>query len=263
MHGTKTKEKKSAKFPIPKTTFEFGKNSRLWNTEFERTWNLVQTKVDVSFQLVINFHFRCENTSNLFSSSLQEFQANNNDNHLVDLFDFVAKSYTKDNSAENDVSGISFLRVAALLTGINKPDHYQHFKLLSNKMSKRNIAKSVFLPARDCPNVRVAMETLVSCLLSDGRKHNYQNEDDESLVANHNNSFSGNEATDTNDEDSEDDEPPIKLRRSQYTLSVLQSWYNEKYSKRSFDERPKLAVIMPNFEEFKPSVIKDLILILR
>lgn len=57
-----------------------------------------------------------------------------------------------------------------------------------------------------------------------------------------------------------DDEPPIKLRRSQYTMDVLQSWYETKYD--SEEKKPKLTIIMPNFEEFKPNVIKDLILIL-
>lgn len=63
-------------------------------------------------------------------------------------------------------------------------------------------------------------------------------------------------------ENDDDDEPPIKLRRSQYTLDVLQSWYDNKFSNKS-TTKPQLAIIMPNFEEFKPSVIKDLILILR
>lgn len=58
-----------------------------------------------------------------------------------------------------------------------------------------------------------------------------------------------------------DDEPPIKLRRSQYTMQVLQSWYDEQFELRH--EKQQLAIIIPNFEEFKGSVIKDLISILR
>lgn len=63
--------------------------------------------------------------------------------------------------------------------------------------------------------------------------------------------------------ESDDDEPPVKLRRSQYTLDVLQSWYDTKFANESNESKPQLAVIMPNFEEFKASVIKDLIQILR
>lgn len=71
-----------------------------------------------------------------------------------------------------------------------------------------------------------------------------------------------NNEMEVNDED-DDDEPPVKLRRSQYTLNVLQSWYNAKFSGTSNEMKPKLAIIMPNFEEFKPSILRDLILILR
>lgn len=68
-------------------------------------------------------------------------------------------------------------------------------------------------------------------------------------------------STEQNDiSDNSDDEPPLKLRRNQYTLDVLEAWYETKYANKS---KPKLAIIMPNFEEFKPNVIKDLTLILR
>lgn len=63
-------------------------------------------------------------------------------------------------------------------------------------------------------------------------------------------------------ESDDDDEPPVK-RRSQYTLDVLQSWYDAKFANKPMGCKPQLAVIMPNFEEFKASVIKDLIQILR
>lgn len=73
---------------------------------------------------------------------------------------------------------MAHLRVAAVLTGINKPDHHVYFKFLTNEMRKKKIARTVFLPARDCPNIRTAMETLVSCMLCNGRKHNYQDDND-------------------------------------------------------------------------------------
>lgn len=108
---------------------------------------------------------------------MQEIQANNNDGHLAELCDFVRKADQSFDDAIADLSERRLLRVAALLTGINKPDHHLYFKLLANTMSKKRIARTVFLPARDCPNVRTAIEILVSCLLSNGRKHNYRDED--------------------------------------------------------------------------------------
>lgn len=78
-----------------------------------------------------------------------------------------------------------------------------------------------------------------------------------------NDSEIGKEETGNGDNSNEDDEPPIKLRRNQYTLDVLQSWYNTKYANQSNDSKPRLTIIIPNFEEFKPTIIKDLIQILR
>lgn len=42
--------RKSSKTPIREINFGFGEKSPLWNTEFERTWKLVKSNVDVSTQ---------------------------------------------------------------------------------------------------------------------------------------------------------------------------------------------------------------------
>lgn len=98
---------------------------------------------------------------------------------MAELCNFVTQDSleSKDDVDSIDLSSMPLLRVAAVLTGINKPDHHHYFKLLASTMRKKKIARTVFLPARDCPNIRTAMETLVSCMLSDGRKHNYRDED--------------------------------------------------------------------------------------
>lgn len=67
----------------------------------------------------------------------------------------------------------------------------------------------------------------------------------------------------TDDIDTDNDDPPVKLRRNQYTIDVLQSWYDAKFSNEPNESKPRLTIIMPNFEEFKPTIIKDLIQILR
>lgn len=113
----------------------------------------------------------------------QEIQTNNSDGHLAELCSFVAQESVESKDGDSiDLPNMALLRVAAVLTGINKPDHHHYFKLLANAMCKKRIARTVFLPARDCPNIRTAMETLVSCMLSDGRKHNYRDEDGVSSI---------------------------------------------------------------------------------
>lgn len=75
-----------------------------------------------------------------------------------------------------------------------------------------------------------------------------------------NRSFLGDDSD--NDMETDADEPVIKLRRGQYTLNVLRSWYAQRYSGLD-SAKPKICVIIPNFEEIKPAVIVDLITILR
>lgn len=177
---------------------------------------------------------------------------------MSDLLDFVSKSYAKDSS--NDVSGSNYMPVAALLTGINKPDYHQYFKTLSDKLMDQEKSRATILPARDCPNVKTAIENLVSCTINCGKRNNYREDAFAPDNSSSRESASSSESESGSDGDSE--EPPIKLRRNQYTLSVLHSWYSAKYPAAS-NVKPKICVIIPNFEEMKPSVMKDLILILR
>lgn len=49
LHGKPNKRKKSAKCTIAQTIFDSDENSRLWNKEYERTSNWIQSKINVSF----------------------------------------------------------------------------------------------------------------------------------------------------------------------------------------------------------------------
>lgn len=68
---------------------------------------------------------------------------------------------------------------------------------------------------------------------------------------------------DTETDDDSDGEPKMKLKRSQYTLDVLCAWYHERYSKEPDVSKPKITIIIPNAEEFKPTVLQDLVTLLR
>lgn len=174
MHGKPDKNRKS-KFILPQTTFNCDDHSQLCYDEFERTWKFIQSTVDV-----IMFSIHCRFVCNLkIFMYFQEIQTNNNDDHLVELCSFVTENVCLSNETDKNSSNMTLLRVAALITGINKPDHHQYFLLLSNTMNRKKVARTIFLPARDCPNVRTAIETLVSCILNNGRKHKYRDEDED------------------------------------------------------------------------------------
>lgn len=98
------------------------------------------------------------------------------------MIDFVEESYAANGAQQNVVEGATYLPIAALLTGINKPDHHQYFKTFSNKMIARNNQHIAVLPARDCPNIKSTIEALVSSIISS--KFNFKEDDDDDDVDN-------------------------------------------------------------------------------
>lgn len=89
---------------------------------------------------------------------------------------FIEQSYAPDGTQQNAVGGTTYLPVAALLTGINKPDHSQYFKTFANIVRHEEIGYVVVLPARDCSTVKSTIEALVSSIISS--KYNFKDDDD-------------------------------------------------------------------------------------
>lgn len=158
------------------------------------------------------------------------------------------------------VNGSIYLPVAALLTGINKPDHQQYFKTFTNRMCEREHINIVVLPARDCPNIKSTIEAIVSSVIS--KKFNFKDDDEEA-----DNLGGGyqhdSEADDDSVGEADDCVSYNNLKRQQYTMSVLRAWYTEQCEKSADGVKPKICIIIPNFEEFVVHVIQDLIQILR
>lgn len=50
------------------------------------------------------------------------------------------------------------------------------------------------------------------------------------------------------------------MRRSQYTMPVLKAWYNRTFA--SYYKKPKLVVIIPDFENFQRDILQQFILLL-
>ena len=86
------------------------------------------------------------------------------------------------------------------------------------------------MQSRDSPNLKSAVEFLVSSLL-----RRYWLDDDE-------------------DEES----PKKKLKKRNQTLMFLEAWYNDHY----VDKKPKLVIMLTDFEQFDPHVMQDFISIL-
>ena len=120
-----------------------------------------------------------------------------------------------------------FLPTAALLTGINQTDHLSQFEKLAEDIHNNTLSIVVLLPSRDGSSLKQAVETIVAKCI-----HGQQ--------------------TDTAEEK--------PLRKNQLNLDVLHAWYTETHI--NCRVKPKLTIIIPDFELFNPLVLQDLILIL-
>uniref|UniRef100_T1I436 Uncharacterized protein n=1 Tax=Rhodnius prolixus TaxID=13249 RepID=T1I436_RHOPR len=178
---------------------------------------------------------------------------------------------TKLETVEDDVTGkllsdlLTFITsseatyqipTAALLTGINLPDHDVLFGQLIKKIrSEKKVSHRVALiGSSDCFSIKHAIERTVSHLISGQIKLL------ESLTS------------DEDDLDSEDDEKNRKekfVKRSTCTMRALLEWYqnvNEtsprKKVKLNREDKGKLVIILKDFEAISSKVLQDFIQIL-
>lgn len=55
----------------------------------------------------------------------------------------------------------------ALLTGINQPDHIHLFKTFADGIRQMDNVRVCIVQSRDCPNMKSAIETMVSGLMDE------------------------------------------------------------------------------------------------
>uniref|UniRef100_A0A182JWP1 Uncharacterized protein n=1 Tax=Anopheles christyi TaxID=43041 RepID=A0A182JWP1_9DIPT len=120
-----------------------------------------------------------------------------------------------------------FLPTAALLTGINQTDHLSQFEKLAEDIRNNTLSIVVLLPSRDGTNLKQAIETIVGKCIH-------------------------GQCNDTPEEK--------RFRKNQLNLDVLEGWYTETHI--NCRAKPKLTIIIPDFELFNPLILQDLILIL-
>lgn len=133
------------------------------------------------------------------------------------------------------------LQTAVLLTGVNQTDHFKQFDTLSLKIINNCHSIVTIVKSRDCPSIKATIETIVHGLIYKQNK--------------------SNNGVDINDMEGEEDESmEVKLKKKQLTLSVLEAWFNSSY--KSSKKKPKLVIMLADFEQFNPQVMQDLIGIL-
>lgn len=126
------------------------------------------------------------------------------------------------NSSTDDLN----LQTAVLLTGVNQTDHLKQFDSLALKIVNNCYSITSILRSRDCPNVKAAIECLVGGFVNDN---------------------------------SDEEDNKVRLKKKQQTLPVLKAWFESEYENM---KKPKLVVMIADFEQFNPLVIQEVIGIL-
>ena len=142
----------------------------------------------------------------------------------------------------------SEIPTAALLTGINVPDHADFFQLLTGELKSKRVSPHVAsIQAKECgTNLRQLMKVIIKQLLG---IYNAKQKDN----------------TSDDDTDDEEKEKPIKgkIRNSTRhcgSLASLRLWYENQYpSCLTSDERPPLIIVLEDFESFVPKTLQELI----
>ncbi|RZC34411.1 origin recognition complex subunit 3 [Asbolus verrucosus] len=141
-------------------------------------------------------------------------------------------------------SPVTEVPAAALLTGINMPDHSAQFKTLKKEVKEHISPHVATLNGEDCQNLKYLVENMINQLIKDE-----------------------NQSSDEDDSDTD----TCHIKKSQCNFSLLQSWYEDLYIFTKSESSPKkqktksskkvIVVIIPDFEGFSPKVLQDFILI--
>lgn len=139
---------------------------------------------------------------------------------LANLMDFVQNASTDCQETQGN------LQTSVLLTGVNQTDHILQFKNLERMIKNNSYSLVASLPSTACPTMNKTVEALVSEFMGDRMDENEEN-------------------------------PLDSLKKNQLTISVLEAWFLETYSK---EEKPKLVLILPDVEQFNHQVLFKVVL---
>ncbi|XP_050314452.1 origin recognition complex subunit 3 [Anthonomus grandis grandis] len=182
------KGSKKSKGMLPSPLFE-----NLWYQQFKELWSGLSEDLE-------------ELLSNMFTTM------------TTDLVQYIKDCH------KNPVNEIP---TAALLTGINMPDHEAQFKNLEKQL-KRDVTPHVaFLTSQDCANIKFLIEKLIYQYVNNGHL-----------------------------DDTDEEDERVHVKRSYLSFPLLQEWYEDLYPS---EQKNVLVVIIPDFESFNVKVLQTFI----
>ncbi|XP_077394747.1 origin recognition complex subunit 3 isoform X2 [Festucalex cinctus] len=215
---------------------------------FTRGCEVAETS-DIRFRLFHDLWTKIETDTELLQDEL-------NRQILDSLLDFTRKcSSTRHHTDWASQMRASEIPTAALMLGVNVPDHDMTFQSLSELLQQSVTPHVVSVQAKECSALKQLMKKVLERLM-------------DTVVA-----------AEDDDEDNDDEEQATTsqqsstpVRRSVHcSLSVLCEWYNtqtkksstpgKKRSSPSKDQHPPIVIIFKDLEAFNPKVLQDFILI--
>ncbi|KAL1512990.1 hypothetical protein ABEB36_002482 [Hypothenemus hampei] len=143
-----------------------------------------------------------------------------------ELFDFLKHSHQTRRTE---------IPTATLLTGINMPDHEAQFSTLKSEIEDNITPHVACLNSQDCGNLKFLMDNMILQFLNSMEQDNLGEEDEQTTIT---------------------------FKKSNLSLALLQSWYQDLYCINDNKEMPLLVIIIPDFESFNIKVLQNFILIL-
>ncbi|XP_046552797.1 origin recognition complex subunit 3-like [Haliotis rubra] len=186
----------------------------------------------------------------IVDTDIKIMQSDLNSQIFEELLAFAASSHSPRSSDEEEgrhlCKAIQEIPTAALITGVNTPDHAVMFSNLVQLLKERVSSLVATLRSKDCPNLKTTLSKMISQLTS--------NPD---LML-----------------DDDDDDVAPKRKQAACTVSTLCQWYNSKFRSASSSPKkrrsgggavettmsqPPLVVVLEDMESFLPHVLQDVI----
>ncbi|XP_078379446.1 origin recognition complex subunit 3-like isoform X2 [Oculina patagonica] len=176
-------------------------------------------------------------------SEIEGLQSQMNSKIFSDLMEFIKSAHKVKSSETERTAVIQEIPTAALITGVNMPDHDVIFSQLATELNSQVTPFVALLRSKDCAVMKATMKSVISQFIG----HDVQDEDDPS--------------------------PPGQAKKiSSFTMPVLCHWYkkmtknNDSKRRRSkqqsqYSNRPPLVVIFEDFEGFLPTVVQNFVTI--
>ncbi|XP_067018831.1 origin recognition complex subunit 3-like isoform X2 [Acropora muricata] len=176
-------------------------------------------------------------------SEIEGLQSEINSKLFSDLMGFIKRAHEGKSAERIKNTVIHEIPTAALITGVNMPDHDVIFSQLATELKDQVTPFVAVLTSKDCAVLKATMKNVISQFIG------YVVEDEDDSISS-----------------------PQAKKISSFTMPVLCHWYKEltqsddtksqhNSHRARYSDHPPLVIIFEDFEGFPPSVVQNFVTI--